>query len=140
MSGILAALAGKAVGKVTAAGASQTLDSVGNAAIKIRSALTGDLPPEEKVKVILAQLETIESQASVIVAEANGQSWLQRNWRPITMMVIVAIVANNYLIFPYVSMFTDKVVVLELPDKLFTLMTLGLSGYIVGRTVEKIRR
>lgn len=127
-------------GKVTAAGASQTLDSVGNAAIKIRSALTGDLPPEEKVKVILAELETIESQASVIVAEANGQSWLQRNWRPITMMVIVAIVANNYLIFPYVSMFTDKVVVLELPDKLFTLMTLGLSGYIVGRTVEKIRR
>jgi len=128
------------IGKVTSAGISQTADSVGNAALNIRSALTGELPPAEKTKVILAQLDVIENQTSVIVAEANGQSWLQRNWRPIMMMVIVVIVANNYIIFPYASLFTDKVKVLELPDKLYTLMTVGLGGYITGRTIEKIRR
>lgn len=79
----------------------------------------------------------IESQTKVIVAEAQGQSWLQRNWRPILMLSIVAIVVNNYILFPYLSLFTDKVVVLDLPDKLFQLMTVGVGGYVVGRTIEK---
>lgn len=79
----------------------------------------------------------IENQTKVIVAEAQGQSWLQRNWRPILMLSIVAIVVNNYILFPYLSLFTDKVVVLNLPDKLFNLMTVGVGGYVVGRTIEK---
>jgi predicted MFS family arabinose efflux permease len=82
-------------------------------------------------------MSSLQEQASIIKAEATGHSWLQRNWRPILMLVIVAIVANNYLLFPYLSMFTDKTVILELPDKLWTLMTLGVGGYIGGRTVEK---
>jgi predicted MFS family arabinose efflux permease len=82
-------------------------------------------------------MSSLQEQASIIKAEATGHSWLQRNWRPILMLVIVAIVANNYLIFPYLSMFTEKSVLLELPDKLWTLMTLGVGGYIGGRTVEK---
>lgn len=82
-------------------------------------------------------LTSLQEQASIIKAEATGHSWLQRNWRPILMLVIVAIVANNYLLFPYLSMFTEKTVILELPDKLWALMTLGVGGYIGGRTVEK---
>lgn len=79
----------------------------------------------------------LQKQAEVVIAEASGESWLQRNWRPILMLVIVAIVANNYIIVPYLSLFTDQVKVLDLPDKLWNLMTLGVSGYIVGRTTEK---
>ena len=54
------------------------------------------------------------------------------------MLSIVAIVVNNYILFPYLSMFTDKVVILELPNALFNLMTVGVGGYIVGRSGEKI--
>lgn len=79
----------------------------------------------------------VESQMQIVVAEIQGKSWLQRNWRPILMLVIVAIVANNYIIYPYLSLFTDKVAVLELPDKLYNLMTVGVGGYIVGRSAEK---
>lgn len=79
----------------------------------------------------------IQEQASIIKAEATGHSWLQRNWRPLLMLVFVAIVANNYLIFPYLSLFTTKAVMLELPDKMWTLMVIGVGGYIGGRTVEK---
>jgi len=82
-------------------------------------------------------MSSLQEQASIIKAEATGHSWLQRNWRPILMLIIVSIVANNYLVFPYLSMFTEKSVMLELPDKLWTLMTLGVGGYIGGRTVEK---
>lgn len=79
----------------------------------------------------------IDNQAKIITAEAQGESWLQRNWRPILMIVIVAIVGNNYILFPYLSLFTDKTVMLELPDKLYSLMQIGVGGYIVGRSGEK---
>lgn len=79
----------------------------------------------------------VDAQAKAVLGEIQGGSWLQRNWRPILMIVIVAIVANNYLIFPYVHLFTDKVAMLELPEKLFNLMTVGVGGYIVGRSAEK---
>ncbi len=82
----------------------------------------------------------IEARAKVIMAEATGHSWLQRNWRPILMITIVAIVANNYLIYPYLSLFTDKATILPLPPELFTLMTVGVGGYIVGRSGEKMVR
>jgi hypothetical protein len=79
----------------------------------------------------------VEAQSKIILGEVQGESWLQRNWRPLLMLVVVAIVANNYLLFPYLSLFTDKVVVLDLPEKLFNLMTVGVGGYIVGRSAEK---
>lgn len=79
----------------------------------------------------------VESQTKVLLGEIQGQSWMQRNWRPVLMLTIVAIVANNYIIYPYLSLFTAKVVVLDLPDKLYNLMTIGVGGYIVGRSAEK---
>lgn len=79
----------------------------------------------------------VENQAKVVLGEIQGQSWLQRNWRPILMLCIVAIIANNYILFPYLSLFTDKVVILDLPEKLYNLMTIGVGGYIVGRSAEK---
>jgi hypothetical protein len=79
----------------------------------------------------------IEAKKDIIVAEAKG-SWLQSNWRPVLMLTIVAIVANNYIVYPYLSMFTEKAVILDLPDKLWNLMLVGVGGYIAGRTGEKI--
>jgi hypothetical protein len=79
----------------------------------------------------------IEAQTKTLVAEIQGASWLQRNWRPILMLVIVAIVGNNYILYPYLSLFTDATLVLELPDKLYNLMTVGVGGYVLGRSAEK---
>jgi len=80
----------------------------------------------------------LQSQADIVKAEIQGHSWIQRSWRPILMLVIVSIVANNYLFYPYLSMFTDKAVVLDLPDALWNLMSIGVGGYIVGRSGEQI--
>ena len=35
-----------------------------------------------KMKTLEIQSELIKAQSQVIVAEAQGQSWMQRNWRP----------------------------------------------------------
>jgi predicted MFS family arabinose efflux permease len=89
-------------------------------------------------KILDYEAQIAKAKADIITAEARGRSWLQRNWRPMLMVTIVVIVANNYVIFPYLSLFTDKVKVLELPSQLFTLMSLGVGGYIAGRSGEKI--
>jgi hypothetical protein len=88
-------------------------------------------------KMIDLQSQIVKGQTDIILAETKGQSWLQRNWRPLLMLVIVVIIANNYILFPGLSIFTNKVKVLVLPDKLWNLMMVGVGGYIGGRTVEK---
>lgn len=86
----------------------------------------------------LSRFQTlIESQSRVLLGEIQGESWLQRNWRPVLMLVVTAIIANNYIFFPYLSLFTDKAVILKLPEELYNLMTIGVGGYIVGRSAEK---
>ena len=101
-----------------------------------------DAGEREKAKARLAELaaqgELAELQGSlkVMLAEMNG-NWLQRSWRPILMLVIVTIVANNYLLYPYLSLFWDHAPQLDLPPQLWDLMKLGLGGYVVGRSVEK---
>lgn len=80
----------------------------------------------------------LQGQIDIILAESRGESWLQRTWRPILMLVIVAVVANNYLIAPYAQAIFGVGLNLGLPDRLWDLMTLGVGGYIAGRSGEKI--
>lgn len=95
-------------------------------------------------RVISATLEAetrlAEAQASIVKAEATGHSWLQRNWRPMTMLVFVFIIFNNYILLPYASALGMPIVPLDLPDTFFTLLTVGLGGYVVGRSGEKIAK
>ena len=90
---------------------------------------------ETQIKQALMEQESgfVEASRDVVVAEAQGESWLQRNWRPITMLSFVSIIINNYLLLPYVP----GVVPLELPEGMWGLLTVGLGGYVVGRTFEK---
>lgn len=75
----------------------------------------------------------IEAKRDIIVAEATGQSWIQRNWRPITMLVFVYIIAHNFIISPLLSL--DQ---LPIPPDMWELLKLGMGGYIIGRSAEKI--
>ncbi len=125
---------------------------VGTGADMIKSYFPPDLTPAQKAKMEAGlqayQLEMsnqindysktiIDSQSKIIQAEANSGSWLAENWRPITMLVFVVIIANNYIVYPYLSMFTDKATMLNIPDDMWSLLKIGLGGYVVGRSVEK---
>jgi len=79
----------------------------------------------------------LREQSSIIQSEAGGESWLQRNWRPVLMLVIVTIVANNYIVAPYADAMFGSSLTLDLPERLWDLMTLGVGGYVGGRTAEK---
>lgn len=64
-------------------------------------------------------IESLKAQSQLVLGEIQGKSWLQRNWRPILMLATVAIVVNNYIIYPYLSLFGAPSVILELPDELW---------------------
>lgn len=76
----------------------------------------------------------------VVVAEAKSEHWITSAWRPITMLVFVAIVANNYIIAPYVDMLFDAGLHLDLPKQMWGLLQIGLGGYIGGRSAEKVMK
>lgn len=84
------------------------------------------------------EADLVNASRDVVVAEANSASWLARNWRPLIMLTFGAILANNYIIVPWLlALGVDTVAVLEIPDGMWTLLTVGLGGYVVGRTIEK---
>lgn len=85
------------------------------------------------LKLEAASTEWVKAQADVIKAEATSESWLTRNWRPITMMVFVFIVAFNYIVAPLFHLS-----VLPVPADMWELLKLGITGYVVGRSAEKI--
>jgi hypothetical protein len=91
-------------------------------------------------EALMAQESTfVQASRDVVVAEAQGESWLQRTWRPILMLTFGAIIANNYILIPWLMAFgVSTVAVLEMPVGLWALLTTGLGGYIAARTVEKV--
>lgn len=84
------------------------------------------------------ELKELEASMSIITAEASSEHWLVAAWRPLIMLLFGVIVANNYLVYPYLSLFWTDAPVLKLPPDLWQLMKIGLGGYVVGRSVEKV--
>ena len=95
----------------------------------MQSALSG--------KIIELESQVIKAKQNIIVAEAQSQSWLASNWRPILMLLFGIIIANNYILYPYLSLFFDAAPKLEIPPDMWDLLKLGVGGYIAGRSVEK---
>lgn len=80
-----------------------------------------------------AQTKIAQEQASIIKAEIASQSWLARNWRPIFMLVLIYVVAHNYVIAPLFGVPSVTIV----PD-MWALLKIGLGGYMTLRSTEKV--
>jgi len=94
---------------------------------------------ELEVQTLKADTDFAAQQASVIVAEAKSESWIARNWRPIFSLTLTAIVAFNFILAPIINMFADdRLKALPIPPNMWGLITICLSGYMVGRSVEKV--
>jgi len=85
-------------------------------------------------------LKELDAVMAIITAEAQSEHFLVAAWRPITMLTFVFIIANNYIIYPYLSLFWDAAPSLSLPPDMWKLLQIGLGGYVVGRTAEKVTK
>ena len=91
----------------------------------------------EKIKqniqqqLLSGQLKELEAQASIITAEAKG-GWLQRNWRPMLMLTFAGLVVAHWFGF------TAPNIPESVQNSLLNIVLVGMGGYIVGRSGEKI--
>ena len=80
------------------------------------------------VQALDYEQEQLKSKTAIIMAEANSQSWLARSWRPITMLTFLfLVVADAFGALPF-----------RLAGEAWTLLQIGLGGYVVGRSAEKV--
>jgi hypothetical protein len=95
---------------------------------------------EKEVKLaLLEHTDSLEAmRGKIVLSEAQSSNWLTAAWRPMLMMVVVLIIACNYLLFPIIRIFYPEMIVLELPQELWQLLTVGVGGYVVGRSGEKM--
>jgi len=78
------------------------------------------------------ETKALEAKMSIITAETKSESWITRNWRPVTMLSFVAAV------LAYWFGLTPDTVSEAAVQSMFTLVQIGLGGYVVGRSAEKI--
>lgn len=74
----------------------------------------------------------VSAQAEVIKSETQGQSWIQRNWRPYAMVAFILMIAAHWFGFTPPNLSPQSI------DRMFDLVELGVGGYIGARTLEKI--
>ena len=84
------------------------------------------------------ELAELEASAGIVKAEASSEHWLTSTWRPALMYTFITIIANNFLLAPYVELFFNVDVALTIPDQAWTLLNIGVGGYLGSRGVEKV--
>ena len=72
-----------------------------------------------------------EAAAKIVLAEAQG-GWLKGNWRPLTMLVFVGLICAHWFGFTPDNMSEAQVL------ELYQLVQIGLGGYVLGRSAEKV--
>ena len=90
---------------------------------------------EAQLKLIAMQhsgdLAELQAAVSVIVAEAAG-NWLQRSWRPIMMLTFTGLIVARWLGWTAPNLAPAEY------DHLWSIVQLGIGGYVIGRSVEKV--
>ena len=73
----------------------------------------------------------LESAAEIALAEAQG-SWLQRNWRPLLMVTFTGLIVAHWFGL------TAPNIPESVQNSLLNIVMVGVGGYVVGRSGEKI--
>jgi hypothetical protein len=125
--------------------ASLVTDPVSAVAGVVQSIINEFPNPEQKAAAqatltqmyITGDLQKMATAAGVITAEAASTNRFTSSWRPMLMYVFMAIIANNYILAPYLHAMFHVGVTLDIPPDMWDLLKLGVGGYVVGRSVEK---
>lgn len=125
------------IGKV----ASSVVDSVGDAADSLFTSdeerakaerLKKKIEVELEEKLLEVKHQLIKQRGSVLEKEVQGESWYQRAWRPLVMVIFVLVIVAHW--FGVAGTHLD----VEIQRWLYKVIQLGLGGYVFGRSAEKI--
>jgi hypothetical protein len=87
----------------------------------------------EIAKQLLASSAELERAAGeIVLAEARSEHFLAACWRPILMLTFGALIVARWLGYSAPGISEAEVL------KLWDIVQLGLGGYVIGRSAEKI--
>lgn len=98
-------------------------------------------PNKEEAEKLKAQItleamksdaKELESATQIIIAEASGESWLQRNWRPMLMLWFAALLGAHWLGYTPDNFGEETIL------KLLDIVQTCIGGYVLGRSGEKM--
>jgi len=95
------------------------------------------MPKEKAQAAALSQLlehqhEIEQAAGQIIKTEAASSHWLAANWRPLTMLTFTGLIVARWFGFAAPELSDAEYLAL------WDIVELGLGGYVVGRSVEKI--
>lgn len=112
------------------------------AALNIGSQLIDRLWPNpaeaDKAKLELmamaqrGELQELAGRAEIVKAEAASEHWLAANWRPLLMLTFGALIVARW--FGWAAPNLSEAEYL----KLWSIVELGIGGYVIGRSAEKV--
>jgi len=90
-------------------------------------------------KSIELEKASLEARSSIIMAETQSDSWLTKSWRPILMLSLAAsVLAYWFGLTPTDPATGLSTIPLELANRMFSLVQIGVGGYVASRGAEKI--
>ena len=89
---------------------------------------------ETALQVLDYERQLLQARAEIVKADAESTHWLQANWRPLVMLTFVGLICLRFFGLSPEGMSEAEY------QKLWELMQIGLGGYIVGRSAEKVMK
>jgi len=83
----------------------------------------------QKVQTFLA---VFMAQSDIVKTEAASTHWLAANWRPLTMLTFTGLIVARWFGWAAPNLGDQEYM------KLWDIVQLGLGGYVIGRSVEKV--
>lgn len=77
------------------------------------------------------ELAEFQGRAEIVKAEAASESWLAQSWRPILMLTFGALIVARWFGWAAPNLTEAEYL------KLWSIVELGLGGYVIGRSAEK---
>ena len=115
---------------------------LGSAVIGMGTALIDRLFPDKdkadqaKIQLVTmlqnGELQELAARSGIIQSEAASEHWLAATWRPVTMLVFVGLITARW--FGWAAPNLSEAEYL----KLWSIVELGLGGYVIGRSGEKV--
>lgn len=83
------------------------------------------------------ELNVLNEQAKVVMAEMQTKGWLANNWRALLMTMFGFIIFNNLVIVPYAQALGVPIPSLTFPPEMWQALMIGMGGYIAIPATQK---
>jgi hypothetical protein len=87
---------------------------------------------EAQMMLMQRSADIEQAAADVVKTEAQSEHWLTATWRPIVMLTLTGMIVARWMGYSAPGISEAEAL------KLWSIVEIGLGGYVIGRSAEKI--